>query len=835
MAGVRLTCSPPQLGITELRLSDKGDPTFHVRAYSENPLDNLIVELWAKTELHDEWQSTPFRHVPAKSTVSYASFVLDIPRKNPGILEFTIRYRHKTGAHEWSWISTAGENGQLVFLPFLDNLSNISPSDIFHHYDSAIRFEDVNSSVPDTQLLSISVEAPVKSPELTSISLGKPKGLVQWLSLERLMSFWMEPNQGRKLLNTPRDSFLIAFMREDGTHVVLLPISGMKDECQVWLKTDEKSGSLMMHTKNDNDKAGLGRVILGRGTTLSPTVDAVFAYTRSLFQNDYAMTKQECEPVKVDPQWFEDWIDGLFYCTWNAMYTDVTEEKILHAVAGLDKQGIQVTGVIIDDGWQDIDDKRRWQSFEPTKSRFPNGLRGTVTTLKKRFPYIKHVGVWHALLGYWNGMSPSSWISQNYTMLPITMRKITVPRGLEAMHVVDPREIARMYDEFYKYLAAEGITVVKCDVQASPDDISHSFPKERQLWRDYQDAFKAASLRHLSRRVIYCMSHVADIYLHSLLQRNVPPACIRNSNDFFPDQPDSHAWHIFWNANNDLYTSRLNVLPDWDMFDTAHPQAALHALSRSLSGGPILITDQVGKSDANLIVKMTSKSIRNAETRILRFPSPAVCRYPYLNFTDGRFTKITNRTYDILTLGVFNTTKQPATEAISLFDFTAHSKVGVTYAVFEQISGTVRLTTHDPHELLFSAELEENRSLVYTASPLLTLPSNNETIAVLGLVDKYAGSVAISNSRVSPSTHPALSIKLTHLGVLGIWLSFEPELSRILVTIADIVVPDWSVEFAMQNDGEGGVLKVDTERAWREMNVDDGWSNEVTVVIYFRD
>lgn len=835
MAEVRLTCSPHSLGISEAG-DDRSDVVkFHILASSDKSLDDLVVELWHKTGVDTDWTGIAFDRDGKDSGRSSATFVLYLPKKDYRRIDFTVRYKH-TGNKHWHWISSDGRDGR--YLPSSDQgpFRDISMSQMFHRYDEALQARQVTSNIADTQLIHLSITAPVKSPELTSVSLGKPVDLVQWISLERLMAFWMEPNQGRTLLNTPRDSFFVAYMREDGTHVVLLPISGLKDDCSVVLKTDEKTGNLVMHTKNDGQTEGTGLVILGRGRSLASAVDAVFASTRTLFQRDAFLTKEDCQEKQVDPQWFEDWTDGLFYCTWNAMYTDVTEQKILDAVGGLDKQGIKVNGVIIDDGWQDIDDRRRWQSFKPPTSKFPNGLRGTVELLKKRYPYIKHVGVWHALLGYWNGMSPDSSISQQYSMIPITMRKVNVPNGLEQIHAVDSNDIRRMYDDFYKYLSSEGITVVKCDVQGTPDDISHSFPEQRKIWRAYQDAFKLASEKYLSRKVIYCMSHVSNIYLHSLLQRNSFPACIRNSNDFFPDQPDSHAWHVFWNANNDLYTSRLNVLPDWDMFDTTHPQAALHAMARSLSGGPIMITDQANKSDAQLIAKMTSKSIGHAGTKVLRFQKPALCRYPYLNFNDGRFTKIINTTYDIISLGVFNTTKHRATEAVSLSDFGAAFGKS-DYAVYEVETNSVRLATkNDLYEILFAPDLEANGSAMYTASPVLALPIHNNTeanehshkVAVLGLIDKFAGPVAVSYYRTSPSTHPSISLKLTHLGLLGVYVSFKPNLARMLVTMADIVVPAQSVTF------RGEVLVVDVERAWRDMKIDES-SNEVMVMIYFRD
>lgn len=56
---------------------------------------------------------------------------------------------------------------------------------------------------------------------------------------------------------------------------------------------------------------------------------------------------------------------------------------------------------------------------------------------------------------------------------------------------------------------------------------------------------------------------------HSLLQDKTPKVMHRNSDDFFPDVTDSNPWHVFVNAHNALFDRHLNVVPDWDMFQTS--------------------------------------------------------------------------------------------------------------------------------------------------------------------------------------------------------------------------------------------------------------------------
>src|SRR5699024_3505069 len=154
-----------------------------------------------------------------------------------------------------------------------------------------------------------------------------------------------------------------------------------------------------------------------------------------------------------------------------------------------------------------------------------------------------------------------------------------------------PDDIQTFYDEFYSYLTSVGIDAVKTDAQFFLDLLEDSEDRRRFI-ASYQDAWSIASLKHFSTRSISCMSTFPQAIFHSQLPDNKSNIPLRNSDDFFPEVPASHQWHVFCNAHNALLTRFLNVLPDWDMFQTSHPYASFHAAARCVSGGPIYITDE---------------------------------------------------------------------------------------------------------------------------------------------------------------------------------------------------------------------------------------------------
>lgn len=47
------------------------------------------------------------------------------------------------------------------------------------------------------------------------------------------------------------------------------------------------------------------------------------------------------------------------------------------------------------------------------------------------------------------------------------------------------------------------------------------------------------------------------------------------------------------------------IHPDWDMFQSTHPCAEFHAASRAISGGPIYVSDSVGKHNFPLLKRLT--------------------------------------------------------------------------------------------------------------------------------------------------------------------------------------------------------------------------------------
>ena len=77
----------------------------------------------------------------------------------------------------------------------------------------------------------------------------------------------------------------------------------------------------------------------------------------------------------------------------------------------------------------------------------------------------------------------------------------------------------------------------------------------------------------------------------------------RVSDDFYPGVIASHTAHLANCAYVALFMGEL-ALPDWDMFHSSHPAAALHAAARAVSGGPVYVSDRPGRHDFGLLRRL---------------------------------------------------------------------------------------------------------------------------------------------------------------------------------------------------------------------------------------
>lgn len=804
--------------------------------------------------------------------------------KDGGHYSFTVRYRTEPNT-QWQWVNEqfGTRDGELVFEPPQREIERCL--EMKEHASQLAQFiSDLN---PDLRVDSCTSESPgavvwkvtgqvgpvaANKSSIKNVALGKPREFVRNFSLVRIWNPWLAPRHGGATYRLTEDALLSSFLLKDGKHLVILAIS-INDV--LTLLQSGGNNDIVISAKNDSKAEQSFQIIASVASSFDVGNAAVIYEARrvvSQFAHPASQGNSESSapssPLGNDivvvedipkAQWLSNWYDGLAYCTWNSLGQDLSEEKLLNALDTLKKNGIKIVNLIIDDNWQSLDNKgqsqfkRGWTGFEANKEGFPNGLKHAIEKIRKNHANIEHIAVWHALLGYWGGISPDGQIAKDYKTKRV--KKVDGVAG-GTMTAIDPDDIHRFYDDFYSFLLSAGIDSVKADAQFFLDLLED--PEDRvRFTAAYQDAWTISTLRHFQTKAISCMSQAPQIIFHSQIPTNKPQILLRNSDDFFPDIPSSHPWHIFCNAHNALFTQHLSVLPDWDMFQTSHPYASFHGAARCISGGPVYITDEPGKHDIDLINQMTAPTVKG-NSIILRPSVVGRAMNMYHNYNEGQMLKVGSfngwaRTGSGI-LGLFNINTSDVSSLIPLIDFPGISAgTGDEYVVRSHKTGKVsRNLDSSAGDSLISIFLATKGWEILTAYPLrsFTLAGSHgidygETnsltrVAVLGLLGKMTGVAAITSSDIFVKDNGRLQfdISLKALGVLGIYVSDLDERSienNFLVTILGSVVPFHTVRKAsnaIEAGAPAGLLEIDILAAWSEMGLDSGWSNEVVVQVF---
>jgi len=91
-------------------------------------------------------------------------------------------------------------------------------------------------------------------------------------------------------------------------------------------------------------------------------------------------------------------------------------------------------------------------------------------------------------------------------MQSVTLSSTDIHQSTTAS-LVTAEDVELFYSDFYSFLSAQGINLVKVDAQASFDLISAEGREHRLLWRDYQIALNKSCKEHMTgEQMICCMA-----------------------------------------------------------------------------------------------------------------------------------------------------------------------------------------------------------------------------------------------------------------------------------------------------------------------------------------
>ncbi|KAK4046881.1 hypothetical protein OIV83_005777 [Microbotryomycetes sp. JL201] len=588
--------------------------------------DASVPEVWTNLP-KGQWQAVAFRKHTIDSQLWIAT--IDVTCDNAGLFEFTFRMNH--GNDKVQWLGSSGSNGtvELVHSSRIDSPMMGCP---FSFEDGANINAETDGAILATFGLSNGRSGDVQSFKLkhNAKNLLHANGLV----LERTERTWITPRQlyGRDCVAglSPEYDGSLLYIRAPPSNdeptpqsVLIFPVSTTAvcsslrgGDSSVWLRCTRDSPS--------NDVTGHVVVAWGSDQQFSTLLQRCISLARNVIKTQDPFWQQlETRYPPLEPQGLQ----GLTVCTWNALnYDHYKESDVEQWLEGLTDEtktsalfSRAIETVLLDDGWQDVEvfldtvdgskNRRAVRSFEARKEwlghQTGRGLKAAVDRIKAKG--VKRVGVWMTLEGYWDGLSPNGPIAKAYD-LGLWQVDTKLPKFAEGdTHWYFPKldDVSRYYHDYFSELKRAGVDFVKVDDQAHQDYLVEPSDSDKQTDSGLIRQEMLKRMRQASNEVfgtgttINCMAHSPRIWNGALgLIRTGHRSLMRNSDDYFPDRPDSHPWHLFVNAYNTWLTSALELVPDFDMCQERttkthepHPFGTYHISFRAFSPAPTFSTD----------------------------------------------------------------------------------------------------------------------------------------------------------------------------------------------------------------------------------------------------
>ncbi|KAL5725482.1 galactinol--sucrose galactosyltransferase [Ranunculus cassubicifolius] len=720
---------------------------------------------------------------------------------------------HPNGGRQSSNITLQGSkfmaNEHLIFSEVPSNIIH-TPTD---NKDGC--FIGFNSKVPDSRHV---------------MSLGKLKD-IRFMSIFRFKVWWTTLWVGNKGSDVEIETQMMMLDRSDDgrPYVLLLPIidgsfraslqSGDDDNVNICLE----SGSSQV-----TGSSFRSALYIHAGEDPYKLIKDAFKVIREHL-GTFRLLEEKSPPGIVEK---------FGWCTWDAFYLKVHPEGIWEGVKGLVEGGCPPGLVLIDDGWQTIcqDDEplsdqnginhtsageqmpcrlvdfQENQKFKNYQGKGKNkGMGAFVKDLKESFKSIEYVYVWHAMCGYWGGVRPnvigmpnSRVITPNLSPgLKMTMEDMAVDQIItNGVGLVPPEMAHEMYEGLHSHLESVGIDGVKVDVIHILEMLCEDYGGRVDLVKAYYEALTASIKKHFKGNgVIASMEHCNDFMLLGTEAISLG----RVGDDFWSTEtsgdPNGAFWlqgcHMVHCAYNSLWMGNF-IQPDWDMFQSIHPCAEFHAASRAISGGPIYISDNVGKHDFELLKKLVlpDGSILRCEyhalpTRDCLFEDP---------LHDGKtMLKIWNINKHTGVIGAFNcqgggwSPKDRKNVCVSEFSRVVTStmkptdvewKNGRNQIPIDGVDSFAVYSFHGKKLVLMKASEEIELSLepfsfeLLTVSPVTILLNNRIHFAPIGLVNMLNTGGAIQSLSFNDAGD-SVQIAVKGTGELRVFASRGPTVCRI--------------------------------------------------------
>jgi len=547
--------------------------------------------------------------------------------------------------------------------------------------------------------------------------------------------FWCRPFFGSSLCDIPaKTQELLAYDGE--VWHCLLPVCA--DTFKTVIHGHQTGIELIMTTNCDGVTECRNQLafVYQIGTDPQALIRSCAEIVASLLANGLKLREQRKMP-KV--------FEYLGWCSWDALQIRVSHEGLLEKAREFKEKEIPIHFAIIDDMWANVPGlvglpedipfgemvlemhKSKLKCFEGDHIRFPEGMKAAINDLKKAG--IPKVGIWFPTTGYWAGLTEDGEDAKLFAPYLSRSDKAIFRAVKEEILLVSPTEKATsvFFDELCRRVKEWDGDFVKIDNQGYHTLYQNMAPIGESA-RHSQRAIDNATEKYFDGALINCMGMPSECMF------NRPSSAVsRCSDDFMPESREWFAKNILQCAYNGLLQGQYYI-NDWDMWWTDDEQATKNSLCRAVSGGPIYVSDKIGRSRPEIL-----KPICFSDGRIPRCDNSATpttdCLIGDPTKTEKPF-KIQNRVGENGIVAVFNIDHEDRAVKGSICPEDAGLATGkyVYYEYFTKECGVL-----EAHETL-PLFLETNDVLrLYTFLPY-------HPVTPLGRTDLFVGVKAITQA-----------------------------------------------------------------------------------------
>lgn len=556
-----------------------------------------------------------------------------------------------------------------------------------------------------------------ESGALMKISL---RNIRAWMADYKYCTFWCRPEFGTQTSEIPDGTEGFVYQKNDGKWGVIVPVVSQQYKCVLYGEEEDCISARLFSLKDDLNRIEALAFLYGEGENPYTLLEECVQKAVELLNNGCRM---RCD--RRYPQIME----YLGWCSWDAFEIRVTEQKLIDKCEEFKAKNIPVKWAIIDDMWGEVRDfygieysereqmfdlmhASKLYSFKADPYRFPNGLKECISKIKE---YGITVGVWHPVTGYWRGIDPDGDIYARYKNYLIKSSD-----GIY-VHSYEQDKAYLFYNAYHDYLKQCGAEFVKIDNQSRMSECYRGLTTIGEAARSYHKAMEASVGEHFDNCMINCMGMSSE----DMWNRSVSPIT-RCSDDFKPENREWFAKHITQCSFNSLIQGQLYYC-DWDMWWTDDAQAIKNSVLRAISGGPVYISDMLGRSQKKIIEPLIL-----GDGKVLRCDRPGVPTRDCLiddPVTSGRVFKVQNICGESGVIAAFNLDAGNKSVKGKISPMDVEGINGERFAVYEHFSKECRVLNKDECFELRLDTADDFR--LYVVVPI------KDGFAPIGLIDKY--------------------------------------------------------------------------------------------------